>query len=227
MYHFEVRQIVNLSFIGMSGIGKSHWSSLLEQQGFRRFCCDALIEARLLPELTQPDGRQLDMGQWMGFPYQADYQAREQQYLAYEIAVMHEVLDELERAPTDAERSTIVDTTGSVIYTNAAILERLAAVTQIVYLEAPPVVQQAMCQAYVADPAPVLWRDQFQQLPHESNEAALARCYPHLLSSRRREYEQLADITLDYHLLRTENFGVTDFLYQINQSVPHRNGEMI
>lgn len=212
---------MNLSLIGMSGIGKSHWSSLLAQHGFRRFCCDALIEARLLPELTQPDGTQLDMGQWMGFPYQADYQAREEQYLAYEVAVMHEVLEQLERSAGNAEPDTIVDTTGSVIYTNAAILERLAAVTQIVYLEVPPMVQQAMCQAYVADPAPVLWRDQFQKLPHESNEAALARCYPQLLNSRSRKYEQLAEVTLDYHRLRQEGFGVADFLKLINQTVPN------
>lgn len=43
-----------ISFIGMSGMGKSAWSSKLEKEkGFKRYCCDNFIEKGLSPELEK------------------------------------------------------------------------------------------------------------------------------------------------------------------------------
>ena len=63
---------MRISLIGMAGAGKTYWSIKLAQQGFRRFCCDDLIAAKLAPDLKRPDGSTMGMGEWMGFPYERD-----------------------------------------------------------------------------------------------------------------------------------------------------------
>jgi shikimate kinase len=208
----------------MSGTGKSHWSSRLVQRGFKLFCCDELIAEKLKPQLTTANGKMLSMGQWMGFPYETHYRQREAQYLRYEVEVLTEVLDYLEREPHAANQDTIIDTTGSVIYVGEALLERLRRLTTVVYLDTPLEVQKKMCSAYVANPPPVLWRDRFSQSPGESNRAALARSYPGLLAARTREYKKLADVTLDYYLLRQAGFSLDDFLNKILQALEFRAG---
>jgi hypothetical protein len=202
----------------MSGTGKSHWSSVLEEQGFRRFCCDDLIAERLGPELTTPAGETVPMGEWMGFPFEAKYEARQRTYIAYEIEIMQEILAYLESSAGEGDENVVVDTTGSVIFTGLNVLERLHHQTEVVYLEMPLVVQEQNRIAYLRDPAPVLWFDKFDQQPGETDEAALARCYPILLASRSAEYRRWADITLDYHRLREEGFTSDNFLADIAEA---------
>ena len=38
---------MKISIVGMSGSGKTYWSKKLESEGFKRFCCDDLIEEKL------------------------------------------------------------------------------------------------------------------------------------------------------------------------------------
>ena len=208
---------MKLSFIGMSGIGKSHWSNRLEMYGFHRYCCDEMIAERISPDLGQAEDAKAAMGQWMGFPYESHYLTSEAEYLAYEVEIMHEILDEIDQIAADSDRPVVIDTTGSVIYTGASILTQLAALTQVIYFETPMDVQQQMCQAYMDEPAPVLWHGNFHRLPQETDEAALARSYEKLLTSRSKLYIEFADITLDYHLLRQEGFTLVDFLDLIEQ----------
>ena len=203
---------MRLSLIGMAGTGKSHWSKKLAGHGFSRFCCDDLIAKRLAPELTRPDGTAMEMGEWMGFPYEPQYKEREAKYMAYEIEVLTEIFELLESGEMDSEEDIVVDTTGSVIYTGEEILGRLRQHTTIVYLSTPPELQEKMLKAYVSKPGPVLWRDMFSKEPHETNEQALARCYAELLLFRQRLYEQYADVTIDYYTRSQEDFGVSDFL---------------
>ncbi|NIO11374.1 MAG: hypothetical protein GTO40_26500 [Deltaproteobacteria bacterium] len=203
---------MRLSLIGMSGSGKSYWSKRLAEHGFKRFCCDDLIAAKLAPELVGPDGAMLGLGEWMGFPYQSQYKERESKYLACEIEVLTEILEYLENHKNPLEENTVVDTTGSVIYTGEEILKKLRQNTRVIYLSTPPEIQDRMLEAYVANPPPVLWRGVFSKGPDETTEDALARCYPILLSSRRRLYERYADVDLDHYTLRKEGFDVSDLL---------------
>ena len=209
---------MRLSLIGMSGTGKSHWSSRLKAQGFTYFGCDDLIARLLEAELIRPDGSRMSMGEWMGFPYQDGYRACETRYLTYEAKVLTEILDYLETYSDPAEK-IIVDNTGSVIYTGSALLQRLSQLTTVVYLETPPMVQEQMCRAYVANPPPVLWRNHYQQLPGETPAHALGRCYSTLLAARTTTYKELAQVTLDYFTLRQEGFTVDNFLEEINRQV--------
>ena len=208
---------MHLSLIGMSGSGKSHWSTELEKVGFRRFCCDELIAGKLAPELIRSDGTALDLGEWMGFPYEPQYKEREYKYLACEIEVIGEILGYLSRSKP--REKVVVDTTGSVIYTGKGILERLKSNSTVVYLATPPEVKERMLRVYLDQPRPVLWRDVFSKKSGETNAEALARCYPQLLFSRQRLYEQHADVTIDYHVRNGKGFGVKDLLTEIHSKI--------
>jgi shikimate kinase len=208
---------MHLSLIGMSGSGKSQWSTELAELGYLRFCCDELIADKLALELIRSDGTALDLGEWMGFPYEPRYKEREYKYLACEIEVIGEIL--LYLCGNNPGEKVVVDTTGSVIYTGKDMLEKLKSNSTVVHLETPPEVKERMLKVYLDQPRPVLWRDMFSKKPGETNEEALARCYPRLLFSRQRLYEQYADVTIDYYVRNRKGFGVKDFLGEIQSQI--------
>jgi shikimate kinase len=199
----------------MSGSGKSYWALKLARHGFRRFCCDELIEARLSPQLRKPDGTIASLGEWMGFPYESHYEEREAKYLACEIEVLSRILEYLERPESIADENLVVDTTGSVVYTGENILGGLRKHTTVVRMATPPEVQERMLKAYIANQRPVLWRGLFSTQPNETNEETLARCYPELLTSRELLYERHSDATIDYYRASEASFGVEDLLESI------------
>lgn len=208
---------MSISLIGMAGSGKSLWSKRLAQHGFTRYCCDDLIAAKLASELTRTNGTTIPMGEWMGFPYEPRYSERESHYLAYEKEVLGEIIDYLENAVINPDDKIVIDTTGSVVYTGEALLEKLKKNTTLVYLSTPPEVQEQLLKAYTANPHPMLWSGTFSEAPHETRQDALARCYPKLFSSRTPLYERLADVTIDYYKRTREGFSVRDFLNEISE----------
>ena len=66
----------------MSGSGKSYWSKKLQAKGFKRFCCDDLIEKKLENELKKLgySGIQ-DVAKWMGQPFDTQYLRSSKEYL--------------------------------------------------------------------------------------------------------------------------------------------------
>ena len=135
---------MRLSLIGMSGSGKSHWSIRLAESGFHRFCCDEMIAGNLSAELTRADGTVMDLGEWMGFPYEPSYKEREARYLTHEIKVLDEILRYVADSARDPGENIIVDTTGSVIYTGETVLEKLCLHTTVVHFSTPPEVHKRM-----------------------------------------------------------------------------------
>ena len=209
---------MRISLIGMAGSGKSYWSKKLAHQGFKRFSCDDLIAAKLAPDLTRSDGTKMNMGKWMGFPYEYHYKKRESTYLAYEIEALIEILAYLDNHKDSPKENIVVDTTGSVIYTGDEILQKLGRYTTVVYLLTPPEVQDKLLSAYISKPHPMLWRDSFSKKPNETNQQALARCYPQLLSSRQRLYARYAVVEIDYYKRNEKGFTLTDFLYAVQNA---------
>lgn len=204
----------------MSGSGKSYWSKRLVELGFRRYCCDELISTKLAKELTRSDGTVQGLGEWMGYPYEPHYKEHEKKYLSCEMEVLNEILSGLECHENNLNDNIVVDTTGSVIYTGGNILEKLRRFTTVVHLSTPTDVKELMLEVYVANPRPVLWRDFFNKKPNETNEHALARCYPRLLSTREQLYEQYSDITISYHIRNEEGFGAGDFINVLDTQKP-------
>ena len=201
---------MRIVMIGFSGTGKSYWSKLLaEMLGYRHICCDDLIEVKLREYLPTGASGINVVAEWMGQPYDARFKRNEARYLQCEIEVLKEVLSK----PVDYyPKRSILDTTGSVIYTGEDLTERLKVFGKVVYLEVTPVVLEEMFQQYIADPKPVIWGNSFTQKESEAPEAALRRCYPELLKYRQIKYEQLAEISLNYDRMRSHGFGPNEFM---------------
>lgn len=206
---------MRIALIGMSGSGKSYWSRKLEERNFKRFPCDDLIAQKLFPELVKLENAVRFLGKWMGFPYQAEYDERESRYLAAEIQMLAEIVDYLGSHTGGAEEGIVVDTTGSVVYCGEKILQALRRFTTVVHLSTPPEIQGKMLKAYLAHPRPVLWRGLYALTQGEAIEQALARCYPILLATRERLYQQYAHVTIEDYKRRSKNFGVDEFLQEI------------
>lgn len=170
-----------LSLIGMSNVGKTHWSKQLEQIGFTRFGCDDEIERMLGIK---------NLSEWMGFPDSETYRDREKKYLETEETVLKSILDRL------PDGDIVIDTTGSIIYLTSDLLERLKSQTKIVYLQANQNTTEKMIEKFFSHPKPVIWGEHFQPRIEESSEETLRRCYPKLLEWRQDRYAQIADLII-------------------------------
>ena len=192
--------MIKLSLIGMSGAGKSHWAQKLAGAGFRVISMDDRIEKKLAPELAAGGYRGIGgVAAWMGWPDQPAYREREKKYLECEVKSMDEALDEIQAS---GEEGTVLDTTGSVVYTGEEICQRMQSLTTVAYLGASPAEEELLIARYLSDPKPVLWDAQFDQRPGETTHEAIARCYPQLIASRKKLYERYAHRVVSMERLR-------------------------
>ena len=213
--------MIKLSLIGMSGAGKSHWSQKFSSAGFRVIGVDDRIEEKLAPELEKVGYRGIGgVAAWMGWPDSPNYREREKKYLEYEIESMNEALDEIEYSN---EQGTILDTTGSVIYTGDEICRRMQKLTTVVYLEASPEEENILIGLYLSNPKPVLWGDQFLPLEGESTLDAIARCYPRLIAHRKQMYKCYAERVVPMGIMWDADRDARGFLeYLEMQARPSR-----
>jgi|SRR3989344_6676000 len=195
---------MKISLIGMTGTGKTYWTKKLVRLGFKKFCCDDLIAEKL--NLTGTT----DMSKWMGQPFEKQHDRASKHYLSLEEQVVKTILEEVKKMPE--EDNVVIDTTGSVIYLSGALLTELGKLTTIVYFETPAWAQKQMYETYIKHPKPVIWGSVFHKKKGEKDFDALARCYPKLLAYRSRSYKSLADVTMDYNMLRQPNFSAEKFL---------------
>ncbi|OLE69504.1 MAG: hypothetical protein AUG74_08590 [Bacteroidetes bacterium 13_1_20CM_4_60_6] len=155
----------------------------------------------------------------MGWPDSATYTERGSEYLAEEIHTLDEILTGLEKQP---EKSLVLDTTGSVIYTGNNLLMRLRRQMTIVHLAASAEEQQLLIERYLSDPKPVLWRGAFQPKQGEAPKETVGRCYPVLIAARRQSYEALAHCTLQVAALRDGSLDALAFL----KMIPGKTGSL-
>ncbi len=211
----DVQEPLRVALIGMSGAGKTFWTKKLAESGWPAISCDDRIEERLASRLTAGGYAGINgVAAWMGWPDSETYPEREAQYLVEEIGALDEVLTQLE---IDREKSLVLDTTGSVIYTGNNLLTRLRRQMTVLYLATSPEEQQLLIERYLNNPKPVLWRGAFQARPGEAPRDTVARCYPTLIASRRRSYEALAHCTLQVAELRQSTMNAARFLARIRR----------
>jgi len=204
---------LRLALIGMSGAGKTFWTKKLSANRYPTACSDDRIEEKLRPRLAAGGYSGINgVAAWMGWPDSATYAERESEYLAEEIHTLDEILTELEKHP---EKSLVLDTTGSVIYTGNHLLMRLRRQMTIVHLAASTEEQRLLTERYLNDPKPVLWRGAFQPKAGEKPRETVARCYPVLIAARRQSYEALAHCTLEVAALRDGSLDAPAFLKMI------------
>ncbi|MCL4365911.1 hypothetical protein M1437_01660 [Patescibacteria group bacterium] len=207
---------MKFSLIGMSSSGKSYWSKKFKSKGFKRFCCDDLIEKKLGCELkTLGYSGIKDVGKWMGQPFDSQYPRTSKQYLAFEKESLSEILADVEKL--DPNQDVVIDATGSLIYLQNSILNKLAKITRVIYLQIPDSFREKMYKIYLKHPKPVIWGNSFKKLKGETDMEALARCYPKLLAFRAKRYEKLADITLDYRLISDRDLTIDKFIQALDK----------
>jgi shikimate kinase len=211
---------LRLALVGMSGAGKTFWTKKLAAEGWIAVSCDDRIEERLAPRLAAGGHAGINgVAAWMGWPDSPHYAEHEAQYLEEEIHTLGEALTALEQG---ADKPTVLDTTGSVIYAGNNLLLRLRRRMTVVHLAASAAEQQLLIERYLSDPKPVLWRGAFQPKRGESPRETVARCYPLLMAARRRSYEALAHCTLQVSELRDPAFDTTAFLAKIRARIERK-----
>lgn len=203
-----------ITLIGLSGCGKSHLAvRLQEEKGFVRFCCDDLIEERLAAELKEQNYQSIaGVAAWMGQPYEPHFNERQQRYLECEAAVMDEIIEYLGPDGWGLQQDVVIDTSGSVIYTGDRIMAALKKRSRLIYLGVPESEFDFMFQQYLSDPKPVIWGDLYRPREDETDEQALARCFPELIRHRSKLYHQYADVTLIMDRENRDRFSVARLL---------------
>src|SRR5260370_16771204 len=210
---------LRLALIGMSGAGKTFWTKKLAVSGYDIVSCDDCIEQKLAPRLAADGYAGINgVAAWMGWPDSESYTGRESEYLAEEINSLDEILSELEKQP---QKSLVLDTTGSIIYTGNNLLMRLRRQMTIGHLAASAEDQQLLIERYLNEPKPVLWRGAFQPREGETPRETVARCYPALIAARRQSYEALAHCTLQVAALHDATLDAPAFLKMLQDNTGH------
>ena len=187
-----------ITLIGLSGCGKSYLAKRLQkEQGFERFCCDDLIEAHLAGELESLGLSSIrGVAKWLGQPYEPQFDENQAKYLHYEEQVMKRILHHIAHEVDHRQQNVVIDTSGSVIYLADSLLQGIKDHSRLIYLAIPESEYEFMFQQYMAKPKPVIWNDTFAKHEDETNNAALARCYPNLIRERSARYARWADVTM-------------------------------
>lgn len=175
---------LKLALIGMSNIGKSYSGMrLATDYDFTLIEVDRLIWDALGE--TDMDA----FAAWQGQPYSAGYADRERQSMAMETDATRKSL------VTDA-RNPLLDTTGSVIYTDPSVLEQIRKDWFTVYIEAAPEHLERLKSQYFAQPKPLAWQGHYQKRDGLTETQSLLASYPELLAARAGGYRALADHTI-------------------------------
>lgn len=180
---------LRLTFIGMSNIGKSFTAMRLRKShGFSLYEVDEAIQTALELKSMQ------ESADWMGFPYEESYSAREAEYLALESSLTAKAFE-------GKCGNRILDTTGSVIYLDKATREKLAKDSVIVHIQAGPNNLRRLEKLYFKSPKPLIWNGVYQERKDADKIRSLKDSYPKLLASRMDAYNAMADINLPASLL--------------------------
>lgn len=186
---------LKLALIGMSNIGKSYSGMrLATHYDFTLIEVDRLIWDALGE--TDMDA----FAAWQGQPYSDGYDDRERQSIALESKATRKSL-------TTEARNPLLDTTGSVIYTDDDVLDDLRRNWFTVYIEAAPEHLERLKEQYFAQPKPLAWNGHYRKRNGMDETESLLASYPELLTSRHEAYAQLADHRISSLDILTEDVG--------------------
>lgn len=199
---------LKLAFVGMSNIGKSHWSEAMgESLDFERYGVDDHIAQSL--GLDGMEG----MVKWMGYPFEDRYKHTQAEYL-----VQEEALTRFNGWKPNI--NTVLDTTGSVVHLSDGVLEYLQQEYVVVLFDTSLSFLDEMIEEFFRTPKTIVWGDQFQPLEDELGIDTLRRCYPALLEYRINKYRDIADIVLPGEFTRIKGLSVDRFWEMLRLSFP-------
>jgi shikimate kinase len=209
-----------ITLVGMSGVGKSHWTKKFKQNGYLTFPIDDLINKNLDEVIDEGSGdKNVDYGKekvgklalWMGFPGDARYKKNSKKYLELENEI---TLDCLHKA-IKSKNNCVLDTTGSVVYLNNNLLNELKKHSTIVCLDARQKDIDKMFKIFCAKPKPIIWGNIYKAKPEETENETLKRCYMELLDFRLKKYRAISSITLDYAFTHSKKTNFKKFYSNI------------
>ncbi|MDB5260037.1 MAG: hypothetical protein JWN37_268 [Candidatus Nomurabacteria bacterium] len=194
-----------LILIGMSGIGKSHYSRrLTANYGYKVLEVDKMIAE----ELGRHDV--YDVTNFLGHPYSEEYKEKCKQYLELEEKFTNIALDYAEAHP---EELVIIDPTGSMVYLPPETLERFGKFNYTIYLDVDDSKVGTMVAKYFNDPKPVIWGE-FNDFTEDNFKERILEQYPKLLNKRRELYAKHSKIVIPY---RDHEDGFLDVKEWLNQ----------
>ncbi|MEP3891792.1 MAG: hypothetical protein ABJN69_15160 [Hellea sp.] len=180
---------LKIAFIGMSNIGKSYTAMrLATKYDFSLIEVDKLIWENLGHDSMEA------FAHWQGHPYTDGYGAREAHSISLETEATRKALKTVKRNP-------MIDTTGSVIYTDGDVLSLLRQDFYIVYIEAESDHIERLKVQYFKHPKPLIWAGHYQKLDGKTETESILDCYPKLLASRGKAYASHADVVLPSTLI--------------------------
>jgi shikimate kinase len=200
---------MQLSFIGMPAVGKSHWSRKFVAAGFERIDVDGLIKDRISAH-TGIHHTDAMMTNWLGFPDDAQYTENEQKFKRFENDAFKYVLEVL--AEKEKRAPLIVDTGGSLVYALPHYWQLLKQMTNVVYLKLDKAMHPTLVTNYLRDTRAIIWNGHFAPQQGETRHESYARCYSNLIVEREAWYETYADCSIDYEQHRAETMTVAQLL---------------
>ncbi len=206
-----------ISLIGMSGVGKSYWSTRLEQEaGYTRICCDDLIGQSLAAKLSalgiKSDLRSI--AEWRGLPYEEQYVNNERMQILNEQKIMEVVCQQSDNSKNE---NIIIDTSGSLVYIDKQVIQRLKNLSKMVYIVAGKEQEHELYNDEVIFHRPLVWGNSYQPKDNELQKEAMRRCFTELISWRSKQYERWASISIPYIHLRQKIKTTKEFIDRINQ----------
>ncbi|MEP1229968.1 MAG: hypothetical protein ABJG88_04775 [Litorimonas sp.] len=198
---FEARYTagnLRIALIGMSNIGKSYTATRLTKHYDM-----SLIEVDKIIWQQLGQGSMADFADWQGQPYSKDYAAREAKSIELETQATLEALAMQSRNP-------LLDTTGSVIYTDKTVLETLKSKYFIVHIRASKHAVNMLKKQYFKTPKPLIWRHHYHDVAGKTPTESIQHCYPDLLSSRAKAYAELADHSLESDFILNPDTDTSD-----------------
>ena len=194
---------LKLAFVGMSNIGKSYTAMrLATHYKFNLIEVDKIIWENLGHDSMEA------FAEWQGHPYTENYTKRERHSIKLETEATRKAI----RTP---KQNPILDTTGSVIYTNESVLNELRENYYVVYIQAMEDHIERLKIQYFKHPKPLIWAGHYQKLDGLSEEESILACYPKLLSARARAYASLADVTLSSTTILNPKITIEDIFEKL------------
>jgi len=198
---------LRIALIGMSNIGKSYTGMRLATS----FDFELIEVDKLIRETLGHDDMDA-FAAWQGQPYSEGYEAREAESKALESAATQKALDL-------KSGNAILDTTGSVIYTQKDIQENLARDWFIIHISASEDAVERLKLQYFEQPKPLMWNGHYHCKRGQDPDAAILECYPKLLASRAKEYAALADGTVASDVILDVNLTIQDIFERLKPAV--------
>lgn len=203
---FERRYAENslrIALVGMSNIGKSYTGMRLATAfDFELIEVDKIIWESL------GQGSMADFAAWQGQPYSDGYAERETKSIALESEATLNALS----LPTG---NAILDTTGSVIYTDKSVQEKLGSDWYIVHISASEDAIERLKIQYFKHPKPLIWNNHYHCNDDQTPDEAILTCYPKLLKSRAKAYSAIANGTIKSDVILDKNLSIEDIFERL------------